>query len=208
MDSIQYTKLEELHKLFGEPYKFKIIKNNIVHLYCVVPAGVSMSYVNLNELRIDNTNRGNHEKLVYESKMFNGVYMQPYTTSPVYFDDGICLATTNDYLLFDKLGMKYYRCIAGYPMQFMYSDSYESPNCFHSLYNTGATRTYIFAEYNIYNKINIFDRLLWVKKFDIAHIDNAVFRNAVGRKKVLDTAIRKACGFYNKLSDFKFPYAI
>ena len=203
MDSIQ-------HIPSGEPYKFKMIENSIVHLYCIVPAGVSMFYVNLNELQVSRSRTFSncHDRLAYEGKMFNGVYMKPYMTRSVHFDDGICLATTNDYLLFDKLGMKYYRCIAGYPMQFMYSDSYESPNCFHQLSNTGATRTYIFAEYNIYNKINIFDQLLWLKKFDITHTDNSVFRNAAGRKKVLDTAIRKVCGFYNKLSDFKFPYAI
>ena len=205
MDSIQYT-----HIASREPYKFKVIENHIKQLYCIVPAGVTMSYLNLNELRIggSRTLANCHDRIVFENKMFNGVYLKPCMTSPVYFDTSLLLVTIHTYLLFDKLGMKYYRCIAGYVCSFIYSDTYEMSECANALNNTGATRAYIFAEYDAYNKINIFDKMMWFRKFDIAHIDNGTVRNAAGRVRVLDSSIKKVCNLYNRLPDFKFPYAI
>lgn len=203
MDSIQ-------HIPSRKPYKFKVMQNDIKQMYCIVPAGVTMSYMNLNELRISGSRvlAHCHDKIVFENKMFNDVYLKPCMTSTVYFDTGLLLVTTHTYLLFDKLGMKYYRCIAGYVCSFIYSDTYEMPECANALNNTGATRAYIFAEYDAYNKINIFDKMLWFRKFDITHIDNASVRNAAGRVRVLDSSIKKVCNLYNRLSDFKFPYAI
>lgn len=203
MDNIQ-------HIPSRKPYKFKVMQNDIKHMYCIVPAGVTMSYLNLNELQISgsSTLANCHDRIVFENKMFNGVYLRPCMTSPVYFDTGLLLVTTHTYLLFDKLSMKYYRCIAGYVCSFIYSDTYEMSECANALNNTGATRAYIFAEYDACNKINIFDKMLWFRKFDITHIDNASVRNSAGRVRVLDSSIKKVCNLYNRLPDFKFPYAI
>lgn len=203
MDSIQHTRPKE-------PYKFKVMQYNILQMYCIVPAGVTMSYLNLNELRISGSRilPSSHDKLMFENEMFNCVYLKPCMTDFVYFDSSICLVTTHTYMLFDMLSMKYYRCIAGYVCNFIGSDTYELPECASILCKTGATRAYVFAEYDICNKINIFDKMLWFRRFDINHVDNATVRNSAGRVKVLDTAVKKVCNLYNSLPDFKFPYAI